>query len=134
MVSNGVTSLEIKRKVINCKIKCQKDFSSRRWVGHQIRLYVRYFNKMVHYWFIWEFSPCIRGHHYFYDLLILDIKWPERSDFLFIERLRNFMRRWKYAFSQLEKLPWVILTYFSLPPDNCLIRMPITNDDLLNSK
>jgi len=70
--------------------------------------------------------------HYYYNLLILDIKMPEMNGFTFYREIRKLDGKMKVCFLTAgEMYPGAYSDIFSSLPANCFIRKPVTNEELL---
>jgi two-component SAPR family response regulator len=68
----------------------------------------------------------------FYDLLILDIKMPEMSGFSFYREIKKLDEKMKICFLTAGEINYEVYSDILCSlPDNCLIRKPVTNEELL---
>jgi DNA-binding response OmpR family regulator len=80
-------------------------------------------------------NPRLALEHFkphFYDLLILDIKMPKMCGFSFYRKIRKLDENMKVCFLTAGEINYEVYSdIFSSLPDNCLIRKPVTNEELL---
>ena len=69
---------------------------------------------------------------HFYDLLILDIKMPEMNGFSFYKEIKKLDENLKVCFLTAGEINCEVYSdILSSLPDDCLIRKPVINEDLL---